>query len=418
MHIVFVTVELATENNASGGLASFTANMARIFAQNGHKVTILVVTTKEEKLVFDNNITVKSIYVRKKLWDLFDCISKICTFSNYEKTKNLRISLLSIYKSVLTRKEIREINKREKIDIIHYCNLCALALFANKSIPYAIRISGLPNVAREARRPDTDIHYEDAALSVYDKLIYHTLIQSQYIISPSYLSANIMKQKFGIEAAVIESPFLLNEKVWDNSVYQALIEGKKYIIHYGSLQFLKGTHVVAELVNELLKTYPDLYLVLAGSNGDLLDENKKKVKADEFVKKKAKESAGRVIYAGRLVREQLYPLIKNAELCLLPYRMDNLSNACIEAMALGKIVIGTDGASFEQLIEDRVSGFLCERDNPASYMQAIREALAMSTEEKEMMILKATERIKLLSPDVIYKKYYDYYQNVIKEWAK
>ena len=55
MHIVFVTTELATAGNSSGGLASFTANMARIFAANGHRVTILLAAVKEEKLVFDDS---------------------------------------------------------------------------------------------------------------------------------------------------------------------------------------------------------------------------------------------------------------------------------------------------------------------------------------------------------------------------
>lgn len=418
MHIVFVTVELATANNSSGGLASFTANMGRIFAANGHKVTILVVTTKEENLVIDNNIEVRSIYVKKTLWNLFDQVSKICTFDNQDKAKDWRMVLLNIYKSLQTKSEIRKINRKEKIDVIHYCNLNALALFAGKSIPYVIRISHWMHVFREACLPETHIQYADAKLSVSDRLLNCALRKSQYVIAPSNWAADIGKQKFGIKITVIESPFVLNKSSWDDSLYDSLIGEKRYIIHYGSLKYFKGTHVVGQLANELLRIYPDVYLLLAGNNEDLLDKDGEKIKAAEYVKKGAGEFADRVIYAGRLVREQLYPLIENAELCLLPYRMDNLSNACIEAMAMGKIVIGTDGATFEQLIEDRVSGFLCERDNPASYMQAIREAMAMSDEEKETMIAKAKERIKLLSPDVIYKKYYDYYQKVIKEWKK
>ena len=39
---------------------------------------------------------------------------------------------------------------------------------------------------------------------------------------------------------------------------------------------------------------------------------------NELIRKSAGEYADRVIYAGRLVREQLYPLIKGAEVCLLP----------------------------------------------------------------------------------------------------
>ena len=123
-----------------------------------------------------------------------------------------------------------------------------------------------------------------------------------------------------------------------------------------------------------------------------------------------------MIYAGCLVREQLYPFIENAEICLLPYRIDNLSNACIEAMAMGKIVIGTDGASFEQLIDDRKSGFLCRRDNPESYFEAVEEVLSMSEAAKRQIELEASRQVKRLAPEVIYRKYYDFYQKVISEW--
>ncbi len=39
--------------------------------------------------------------------------------------------------------------------------------------------------------------------------------------------------------------------------------------------------------------------------------------------------------------------------------MDNFPNACIEAMYFSKVVIGTDGASFEQLITHGKNGLLC-----------------------------------------------------------
>ena len=149
----------------------------------------------------------------------------------------------------------------------------------------------------------------------------------------------------------------------------------------------------------------------------MIDIEGKKIKAHELIRKSAGEYADRVIYAGRLVREQLYPLIKGAEVCLLPSRVENLSNACIEAMALGKIVIATDGASFEQLIEDRISGFLCQKDNSDSFLQAVCEALDMSEQDRVKMWEKATERIRELAPDKLYPKYMAFYQKVIQEWG-
>lgn len=166
----------------------------------------------------------------------------------------------------------------------------------------------------------------------------------------------------------------------------------------------------------MLERYPEFVILLAGDYLEMLDDQGERYPAYEVVQKRAGKYAERVIYVGRLVREELYPLIQNAELCLLPSRIENLSNACIEAMAMGKIVVATDGASFEQLIDDRVSGFLCERDNPESFLQAVEEALNMEKEKKQDMIENAFKRIQQLSPKVIYEKFLKYYEKVMHEW--
>lgn len=40
----------------------------------------------------------------------------------------------------------------------------------------------------------------------------------------------------------------------------------------------------------------------------------------------------------------------------------------------------------------------------------------MDDASRQKMIEKATERIKLLSPDVIYERYLEFYKKVIREW--
>jgi len=70
------------------------------------------------------------------------------------------------------------------------------------------------------------------------------------------------------------------------------------------------------------------------------------------------EYADRLIFIGQIPHEQLYPVISGARLVVLPSLIDNMPNACLEAMALGKPVVGTRGASFEEMIRDGETGFL------------------------------------------------------------
>lgn len=416
MHIVFVTIELATSENVSGGLASFTANMARICAANKHKVTIILSTVKEENLTFDDDVALEKIIVKKPIWNTFNLIAKVCTLGRKENIDETRRFFLNIYRSGQVRKKIEEIHKREKVDIVHYCNLSAMAFRANKHIPYLIRISGFAAMCNGAELPNGSVNYDANILSIKDKLTDYTLKKAKYVVSPSNLLADVSKQSLGVNATVIESPFVFSKDNWDYSVYNSIVKDKKYIICYGRLGYLKGTHIVAQIIYKLLQTFPDICFILVGSQGELLDEKGNRVKADELVKRNAGRFLDRAIYTGALARERLYPLIENAELCLLPSRIENLPNACIEAMAMKQIVVGTDGASYEQLIENKVNGFLCERDNPDSYFEAINEALKMSTYERDRMKLKAQEVTERLRPQKIYEKYMKFYEKVIKEW--
>ncbi len=418
MHIVFVTYELATKTNPSGGLASFTANIAQIFAAKGHEVTVILATSKEESVELGQGIYVENIYVRKSLWNFVDRISKMVPYREKRYNEEFRRFLLFLYKGKHIKKKIKKINEIRKIDIVHYCNHGAFSIFHNKSIPYVVRISGFLNILKAADKLEYKLEYKDNPLTIRERLEEYAVKKAEYVISPSELLGKISYKYIGKKVTVLESPFFLNRGNWDNRYYNEIAKGKKYIIHYGTLSYLKGTHIVAKIAHTLLESYPDLALIIIGKSKEINDESGSKMHIHELVEKGAREYSDRVIYAGHLSREQLYPFIQNAELCLLPSRIENLSNTCIEAMAMGKIVVATNGASYEQLIDDRVSGFLCERDNPESFLQAIHEALDMDSEDKEQMISKAKERIKLLSPEVVYKKYFDHYQKVIKEWGR
>lgn len=417
MHLVIVTNELATADCSSGGLASFTANLARILKRNGHKVTIILVTTKEYKIVFDEGIDLQNIYVEKSLWDNFAHMAESISNVTGENKDVVRRVLVSLYKGELVNALIKEIHQREKVDIIHVCNLGQFALGLDGSIPYVVRISSYMWMWNKADALEVrEDYYDESDLTFQDRLDICLLQRSRYIISPSDLLARIGKEKLGIAPVVIESPFVLDRDSWDDSVYRHLAKGKRYIIHYGRMSYLKGTHIVAKIAKDILGKRPDMYLLLAGVDEEMQDDQGRRLMAHELVMKSAGKFADRVIYAGGPVREQLYPLIDNAELCLLPSRIENLANACVEAMAMGKIVIGTDGASYEQLIDDKVSGFLCERDNPESFLGAVEEALSMSEDDKRRMIESAVMRIRQLSPEVIYEKYLKFYDQVIQEW--
>ena len=230
---------------------------------------------------------------------------------------------------------------------------------------------------------------------------------SNATFGPSEVVAREMSADTGIHVDVIESPFVMDDEEEDYSLFDECFAEKKYILFYGTLIKYKGLYVIADAVHSMLDKYQDLHIGIIG-DGDtgLIDS----------IKHNAGKHADRIIYHPAVGFSQLKPVICHAESIMLPSLMENLSNACIECMALGQIVIGTRGASFDQLIDDGQSGFLCEIGDSVSLLQAVDREMALTTEQKKVICHNAQKRAERLSPDIVVNQLIEYYKKVINDF--
>ena len=83
-------------------------------------------------------------------------------------------------------------------------------------------------------------------------------------------------------------------------------------------------------------------------------------------------------------------------------------------MAFKKIVIGTRGTSFEELITDGVNGFLCDKDSPESLFEVIALVMQMTSTRCAEVGEKAYQRTAELSPDRIVNKLISIYTRAIE----
>jgi glycosyltransferase involved in cell wall biosynthesis len=86
------------------------------------------------------------------------------------------------------------------------------------------------------------------------------------------------------------------------------------------------------------------------------------------------EQAGQVRWLGYLPKPQLYRVLKQAEAVVIPSRVDNLPNTLIESLLLNVPVIGSRGASIDELIEPGISGELVPIGDSAALAQAMLKA--------------------------------------------
>lgn len=388
MRICFVTPEFLVINKSSTGLPNYLYRVSKSLKEKGHEPIIITAGDKNENVYYDGiEVIRRNTYITLKSKPVIEYIINALRMSR------------------ILNKELSKLCLIKKIDIIQFCSLYGLAIFYFGHVPSIIRLSSYAKKTFENNKTHSAM-----------AILFMSLIERlgakrvNAIISPS----NIMAKEYGRDVRrrvkVIESPFLKDVNKEDDSIYKEKFLGKKYMLFYGTLYEVKGILVIANIISKVLEKNSDYYFAFIGGV--------QKYKGKSFLKI-IKESAGeycnRVIHIGSLDHEKLYPIIKHSDFVVLPSLMENLSNACIESMSFGKVVIGTDGTSFEQLIVDGESGFLAIPNNAESLYEKITAAINLEENNKIRMQKNAKKRVEKLQPDKAVSKLLRYYQFIIKK---
>jgi len=401
MHIVFLAHAFPIRSKQTGGgSANYIANMSRILAQNGHKVTVVTEAADDEVFEWEG-VTVRHIRATRY-------------FKNTGRRMTTRKRVLkNIWRSIWYNYEVYKINKNDKVDLVQGGSTFNISLLRCRNIPYMIRISEHPVLLREATRES--YNYAEAVKREHmdDKMFFEALKRADLLIAPSYNMKNMVRERIGREVTVIESPVVLSDYIGGIKKRE-----KPYLLTYGFLSYRKSIHILAKIVDKILDEYPDMEYVFVGKDFEMMKDGEY-VWCSEIIKSMVVRNRDRLVILKEIFnRNELFSLIQNAQLCVLPSRSDNLSNACLEAMALGKMVISTDKSSAEQLITDGYNGFLTKMDDAEELYQKIRYAVNLPDKEKAVIENRAKDRVKDLTPEKVYLKMMSVYTETIEIFNK
>jgi glycosyltransferase involved in cell wall biosynthesis len=105
------------------------------------------------------------------------------------------------------------------------------------------------------------------------------------------------------------------------------------------------------------------------------------------------EFRGCVRMHGKLTPEALASLQLEADAIVVPSPMDNFPNACMEAMAMGKVVIAADAGGMAEMIEHSRSGLLFRPSSPESCGEMLGWAAHMTARVRSEIGAAAAARI-------------------------
>jgi glycosyltransferase involved in cell wall biosynthesis len=393
LRIAFATPIYVTEKRFDGGLAHYIHRVARAFAGLGHDVHVITVSEIDEAEFEHEGVTVHRVMV-SKAWPLINRLTRY----------RLTTTTYQLDLSVQVYRKLKQLNARP-FDLVQVPNssYCGLVSKVFLKVPHVLRASSyLPlynDLSGVTRKLDS---------RTVERLEALQFRLCENIFCPSHTLQRTLAGHAKLDRVrVIRTPFYEETSEWDHSVYDRDLKGKKYLLYFGRFDLLKGFHILAQALPGLLQQHGDAHVVLVGRDM----KSALAPSMAEYARELSQSFAERLHVLDRLPHSQLYPIIAGAHLVALPSLMENFPNACLEAMALGKPVIGTIGASFEEIISDEETGFLVARNNP----DELAEKFIYAWTHPRLGEIGAAARQKMqeLAPDKALEKLLAYYHEIL-----
>ena len=386
MRVAFLTTEYPTERYFAGGLASYLHRVTTALIEGGHDAEVFTLSHVDER-TRDGFTLVHRVKRQTRFQRL---LGKAPYFGRGAGYADVMLPGWNLAAALHRR------HREAPFDVVQASNYRACGLIAAlwNRIPLVTRISS----------------YEPAMRAMYGKPLTQ---QQRYLekaeilqvrwsaatYAPSVLLADMLKVKEALNVRVIEPPFSLEPPPPGLPPLCKGLTPGIYGLFFGFVGRLKGCDRLVNVLPGLLDRNPELKFVFIGPTGPI-SRVEDKGRFDDYIRRKLRAYTDqRVFVLGQQRPPTLLPFVQGARFVVLPSRIDNLPNACMEAMALRRVVIGTYGASFEQLLEDGINGFLVSQDDDGDLASCMERVWRMHPQERDRIGDRAVQTLQRMRPE-------------------
>ena len=361
MKIVFVSQPLC-----SGGAERVVAALANEFDNNGHEVKIIVVDNGDQN-VYRTNQSIEFIHI--------------------DKPNNPAIDLYN------RAKIMRKFFNNYKPDII-------IPFTTQKSVSTLLSVLFTKHRVISCERSNPELDPSNKILRILRKMLYWTsdgfVFQTEG--AKRYFSKEIQKR-----SVIIPNP--ISKDLIE--AYQGIRKHK--IVMVNRIDRAKNIEMAIDAMYQVHKLYPDYTLEIYGKSY-IGEHNYEEELRQRILDKNLKDV---VIFKG--FSSKVHLEIRDASAFLLTSNHEGMSNALMEAMALGIPCIATDDPSggAKSLIRDKKNGLLIPVGDTKACVEALKEVLSRPI-LRERLGRNAVGIRQELSAENISKRWITYIKEVMK----
>jgi glycosyltransferase involved in cell wall biosynthesis len=335
MRIAFLTPEFVTDYRHAGGLGNYLFRIGRLLLEQGHQPEVFVSSNLEPRILIHKGIRVERVStVMEKHWPR--SLKVISRIGSVGYALSLLVRALALARAMERR------HREGPFDIVQSADFLAVALAVR-------RMKGRIHLVRCSTAADLWNNVsgtKSTGQKWRERMERATLRRADKAYAPSSFVAAHYRNRYGIPVEVLRPPSGLEVEPSINSSFGL---PDRFLLHFGYLGKKTGTPWLSKALKIAFEMEPSLRMVWAG-RGDF-DEIAGLV--DELGQHRWKVQ---ILYP--LPKPDLYSVLLRADATVLPSVVDNLPNTAIESLMLGVPIIGTRGASIDELVEDGVTGHL------------------------------------------------------------
>jgi glycosyltransferase involved in cell wall biosynthesis len=351
--IAFVTPGFVTErHNTASGLGQYINKMTQVLLRAGHVPEIFVSSFEGPARIDHNGVCVHRVYPRWpsgwKRW--FANTPGIRVLGQIRHIGQIRSQMATLAAAFEAR------DREAPFDLVQSPDTDGTGL----DIPHR---AGRPHLVRCSIMAELNAVHEKARPPIFPayqaRYELATVRRAEIAYAPSRFGADYYQKRLGKIVHVVRPPALLEIPPQEEPVSGL---PQKYFLHFGTLNPSKGTLWLADALPLAWEKEPQLKVVIAGiiHNIDL-----------NAMRRRWGQNADNVLFLGSLPKPQLYSVLRRALASLVPSVIDNLPNVGIESLLMGIPIIGTRGASIDELVEDAKSGELVPLNDKAALAGAM-----------------------------------------------
>jgi glycogen synthase len=361
---------VSEEEEGWGGIGTYTAVLSRGLRDLGHTVHVVLRDWEQDRHEQIDGITVHRLTVSEPTWR--------------RGTERIAERLYSAREALLWSRRVsgcvRAIAANEGLDVAEvpeHRGAGALLALERRPVPLVLRLH-TPAFLTERTNEQRADALDRRAVELLERFAVR---RADLLTAPSVAVARAVGERWRLPAgrvAVVPNPVdeeLFSPANHDGGRADRRGEQRAVVLCVARLERIKGVDVIVEALPELLSRHPDVELRLTGDD-DPHGHRGASMAAHLRERTHALGVPNRALrIEGAVAHEELPALLREASVCVVPSRWENLPYACIEAMACARPVVASRVGGLSETIADETDGLLVPPDDPSALASAISRLL-------------------------------------------